>query len=182
MSRVRHSKTTSRTVNGVTYRTTQSRGYFWGPYATPGETWGMVTILAVLVIVLFFCLWPWLLTAIPRSARVAIAVAWYGLIFATLIVGVRAKRRRKGTPVAAPPAVATPPRPATAVPTKERVAPRFQPTGPNSSGVQPTESSGRRTGPGTALSGDLLRLAALHRSGDLSDAEFQAAKSRLLGQ
>jgi len=35
---------------------------------------------------------------------------------------------------------------------------------------------------GVALSTELTRLAVLHRNGTLTDAEFQAAKNRLLGQ
>jgi hypothetical protein len=35
--------------------------------------------------------------------------------------------------------------------------------------------------PGAALPAELERLAALHRQGDLSDDEFQAAKARLIG-
>ncbi len=88
MPRVRHYKTTARHIDGVTYRTTQSRGWIGGRYATPEDKRaGHAAAIAVIVLG-----WPWCITEIPMSAREAIAFAWYGLLVFGAKMG--AKRNR----------------------------------------------------------------------------------------
>jgi hypothetical protein len=98
----RHYKTVSHRVNGVTYRTTQSRSGFWGPYSTGQET--PLYIYVICVVLILFLGWPWLITTIPVWARTLIAFAFYGL----LIVGYvwlksqEPQRRNPGTPAPMP--------------------------------------------------------------------------------
>lgn len=56
MNRVRHYKTTTRRVGDTTYRTVQSRGWFWGPYRPPGPIgtglgWVMAPVMLAFIII-----------------------------------------------------------------------------------------------------------------------------------
>lgn len=82
---VRHYKTTANRVNGVTYRTVQRRGPYWGPYRQPGESGIFATV--IFVVVLF---WPFCLN-IKGSTELTIALLWWALL-ALVICASRKKK------------------------------------------------------------------------------------------